>query len=267
MANRKKELKRKAIQTVKFLVKNSVNTYFVHYSCEDIDKTESYLSPRITSIAILHYASMRHISFSLHLSAEELGFSIKNINEHLDDIEKDMLIKFNEFLRVHLDNTFWIHWNMSYSTYGFEALAHRYKVLVNSNMVEIPTSNRYNLSELLSERYGTNYARDPKMPSLMKLNGGYDWKYLSGEDEILAFKAGEYNKLHQSIISKVKFFMEVLDKVSDNRLHTETNKFKFYLDKLYRKTWVQLLGIIGIFISSITEISNFVKFLQRFLCK
>jgi hypothetical protein len=186
------------------------------------------------------------MSFSMHLSAEEMKISRYNIENKYDDIEKDMLNKFVSFLQKHYDNTFWIHWNMTNINYGFEALAHRYKILTNTDMPHIPVLNRFNLSNLLKKKYGTKYAKDPKLLNLMVLNGGRDRQFLTGSEEVTAYKANEFVKLHNSTMCKVYFFRDVFNKAQANKLHTKTNQLMYKINKLYQNPFVQIIGIIGI---------------------
>ena len=186
-------------------------------------------------------------SFSMHLSAEELEIQRSDIGDNYDKIEINMLSKFVEFLNKNIENTYWVHWNMTNINYGFEAIKHRYKILVKSEMPDIPELNRFNLSNLLKKKYGPKYADDPKLLNLMILNGGKDRNFLSGEEEVRAYKANEFVKLHNSTMCKVYFFRDVFNKAYNNKLRTKTNQFRYRVNEIYQNPIVQIIGIIGVF--------------------
>ena len=236
--------------------KNKQNTFFIHYSCQSLGDNNEGLSPRITSIAVLHCASSQMRSFSMHLSAEELGIGKVNISLNYDKIEKNLLEHFAKFVKDSGNNSYWVHWNMSNINFGFEAIEHRYKVLTKKDMVHIPEINRFNLSTLLKKKYGNKYADDPKMIKLMEMNGGKHRSVLSGEEEVRAFKAAEFVKMHNSTMSKVYFFNDSFNKALNNNLITRTNQFRYKINQLYQNPFVQLLSIIGVFVSLISLFEN-----------
>lgn len=96
---------------IKEVKRTPQNFYIIHYSCQSLNDDNDGLSPRITSIAILHLSTDQTVSFSIHAIAEELGIGRDNIHQRLDDIELALLCKFNDFVRDRRDR-YWIHWNM-----------------------------------------------------------------------------------------------------------------------------------------------------------
>ena len=261
MKSKRKTNRKAANELISKLQNSRNNTYFIHYSCQNFDDSKDSLSPRITSIAILHYQSGQMFSFSIHLSAEQLQIKPEDIESNLDIIEKDMLCKLNNFISSHVNNIYWVHWNMKDIYYGFEALEHRYIVLNQQPMVHIPEENRFNLSDILSNKYG-NFAKDPRMENLMRLNSkdkGVHRNFLSGEDEATAFQAKQYRQMHNSTMCKVRFFRNVLDKAYDNELRTETNQFRYFVNELYKNPFMQLLSIIGIIGSVVSLVIQIIK--------
>ena len=221
--------------------------YFIHYSCQNLsDENEAY-SPRITSIAVLHMLSSQMHSFSIHLIAEEMHIQRENIFEEYDDIERNMLEKYFNFISNRKEDSIWIHWNMTNINYGFETLEHRFKVLTGKDPIHIDEHNKFNLSYILKRRYGSNYAKDPKMLNLMLLNNREkDRNFLSGEEEVRAYKAKEFIKLHNSTMCKVYFFRDVYNKLRVNRLKTETNKLRYKINNISQNPIVQIVGLVGI---------------------
>ena len=113
---------------IKEIRRHPENFYIVHYSCQSLYDDNQDLSPRITSIAITHYASEQTISFSTHAIAEELDIPREMVRDRFDDVERKLLNDFYEFIRDRRDK-YWVHWNMRNLTFGFEHLEHRYRVL------------------------------------------------------------------------------------------------------------------------------------------
>ena len=160
------------------------------------DNNENY-SPRITSIAVLHIGSDVMHSFSMHLVAETMRIDRAEIHNHYDVIEARMLQDFYDFIGSN-GNSFWLHWDMSNINYGFEALIHRFRVLTGKMPPRIEDSRKFNLSSLILEKYGKNCVDHPRMTKLMELNGGVHRDFLTGAEEVAAFEAQEYIKLHNS---------------------------------------------------------------------
>jgi hypothetical protein len=111
--------------------KNPDQFYIIHYSSQSLyDEGTEGLSPRITSIVVMHFATRQTVSFSVHAAADLMGISREDVAFRYDDIEKKMLADFFGFLRDRLDRN-WIHWNMRNLTFGFEHLEHRSRRLGN----------------------------------------------------------------------------------------------------------------------------------------
>jgi hypothetical protein len=99
---------------------------------------------------------------------------------------------------------------------------------------------------MLKRRYGSNYAKDPKMKNLMEQNGGLHRNFLTGSEEVTAFKANEFVKMHNSTMCKVYFFRSVFNKMNTNTLRTNTNQFRYKINGIYQNPIVQLVGIVGV---------------------
>lgn len=184
-------------------------------------------------------------SFSIHLIAEKLNINRDEIFDRYEEIEREMLSEFFDFVGQRIDNSIWIHWNMSNINYGFEALEHRYTILTNEESKHINENNKYNLSRILKKKFGNDYVKDPKMKSLMQLNGGLHRDFLNGQEEVSAFKAKEFLKLHKSTMCKVYFFNEVYENLIKNKLRTDKNGFKYKVSTLSQNPIVQIISIIG----------------------
>jgi hypothetical protein len=111
---------------LKTVEKNPDRFYIIHYSSQSLyDEGVDGLSPRITSIVVMNYATKQTVSFALYAVAETLGIAKEGVADHYDEIEKVLLARFNAFVRNKRER-WWVHWNMRNLTYGSEHLEHRY---------------------------------------------------------------------------------------------------------------------------------------------
>lgn len=217
---------------VREIKKAPQNFFLIHYSCQSLYDDNEALSPRITSIAITHYATGQAVSFSTHAIAEELRIAREDVMEKFDAIELELLNGFYRFIRDRRDK-YWVHWNMRNLTYGFEHLEHRYRALGGADATVIPVERRLNLNDLLSDRYGADYASHPKMKSLMELNGGIPRHFLEGREEIQAFENKDFIRMHNSTLSKVGFLNSTIKKMANGKLKTASKGFGVMLDRIF----------------------------------
>ena len=218
--------------------------YIIHYSCQSLYDDNEALSPRITSIAIAHYATEQTVSFSTHSVAEELRIPREEVRDRFDEVEKKLLTDFYSFIRDRRDK-YWVHWNMRNLTYGFEHLEHRYRVLGCNDASVIPVERRLNLNDMLADRYGSDYAAHPKLKSLMELNGGVHRHFLTGEEEVQAFQNNEFIRMHNSTLSKVGFFQSTLRKLAKGKLHTASRGIGAALDRIFEHRLAKVIGTFG----------------------
>lgn len=66
-------------------------TLIIHYSCESFYDIKDGRTPRITSIAVRHFASGNTDSFSIHKSAELGKIPLTEITQNYDQLERTML--------------------------------------------------------------------------------------------------------------------------------------------------------------------------------
>ncbi len=237
-------------QFIKAIKNNPQNFYIIHYSCQSLNDDNEGLSPRITSIGITHFSTEQTVSFSTHSIAEELHISREFVRDRFDEVEFQLLTRFFEFVRDRRDKN-WVHWNMRNLTYGFEHLEHRFSALGGKNAPVIPVERRVNLNDILSDRYGANYANHPKMLSLMELNGGMHRDFLTGAQEVEAFQANEFIKMHKSTLFKLGFFYNVIRNMLSGHLKTKSRGFGVMLDKIFD-------GRFSKFVAFITGIITFI---------
>jgi hypothetical protein len=76
----------------KSVVKEPEQFYIIHYSSQSLYDVDSEgHSPRITSIAAMHFATRQTTSFSVHAVADLLKIGKDEIESRYNDIEKEML--------------------------------------------------------------------------------------------------------------------------------------------------------------------------------
>lgn len=228
------------------LLKNEIGKLLIiHYSCQSLDDDNQGYSPRITSIAIQNVDSEVTKSYSIHLIAEEEKIPRDEIDAKYDALEKKMLEQFYEFVGQYT-NYNWLHWNMDNVSYGFEAIAHRYKILSSNDAPNIPDSKRFNLSFLVLEIYGENCVDHPRMQKLMEINGGVHRDFLSGKDEATAFVNKEYFKLHKSTLCKVDWFRKIFMQILQNKLKTQRSNWPNKLNNFVESTSVKCLSFVAV---------------------
>lgn len=234
--------------TLKKLHENEQSLFIIHYSCENLNDNNENYSPRITSIAVLHVGSSTMHSFSIHLIAEVNKISRKDIHDHYDNLEKEMLGQFFAFISDN-DGSFWLHWNMSNINYGFEALIHRYKVLSGIDGKRIPDSKKFNLSSLILSVYGKECVEHPRMASFMKLNDGEHRDNLAGKEEVNAFADKEYVKLHKSTMSKAYWFQHMYYLLQKNRVNVHNKNWGNKVNTFLERPTVKALSFIAVLFS------------------
>lgn len=187
-------------------------------------------------------------SFSIHLIAEIKKIPRENIHEHYDTLENEMLEQFFSFVSEN-DNGLWLHWNMSNINYGFEALIHRYKVLSGKDGKRIPDSKKFNLSSLIISVYGKNCVEHPRMASFMKLNDGEHRDNLTGKEEVDAFAAKEYVKLHKSTMSKVYWFQHMYYLLQKNKIQVHNKNWGNKVNTFLEHPTIKALGFVAVLFS------------------
>lgn len=193
----------------------------IHYSCESFYDIKDGRTPRVTSIAVRNLKTAQTESFSIHKIAERRGVEILSIPERYDELEKEMLDDFFEFLKRRQTSHF-IHWNMRDGNYGFSAIEHRYQVLGGEPFV-VPDDKKFDLARALVALFGRHYVShgdSGRFHELIKLNNMTSRGALTGKEEADAFDCGEYVILHQSTLRKVDCMANIVERTVDGALMT-----------------------------------------------
>lgn len=254
-AIRRIQKRKKALSTVSELMTHPESVVVIHYSCESFYDRPDGSSPRITSIAVRNLATGQTVSFSIHQMAERQKVSRAELEQNYDHLEKLMLDEFYEYVRGHLTHK-WLHWNMRDINYGFQAIAHRYRVL-GGQPTEIHESNLVDLARLIAAIYGIGYIGHPRLEKLVEKNKISSKDFLTGANEAIAFDNQEYVKLHQSTLRKVDILANILERADNNSLKTNSTWKDLYGDypeaigEFLKEHW--LISIIA-FISAVIGI-------------
>jgi hypothetical protein len=217
---------KKAKETICGLYDYSNNSILIHYSCESFYIIKDGRTPRVTSIAVRFLNSSQTISFSIHKIAELNKIQHSEITNRYDELEKQMLKDFYDFVREY--KTFrWLHWNMRDINFGFEAIKHR-AIVLGIETYDISDENKYDFSRLLKEKYGKEYANHPRLQFIINLNSISPKNWLDGEEEAIAFENKEYVKLHQSTLAKVHVMENILKLTAEESLKTKSKFIDIY---------------------------------------
>src|SRR5262249_18383143 len=150
---------REARETLARLLGHPAAVYVLHYACQSFDQPGGRGSPRVTAIAARNVGTGETVTFSINTEIELARLAPVEALLRLDGLERSMLDRFFEFLRINRAMRF-VHWKMRDATYGFAAIEHRYTVL-GGTPLSIPESQKTDLARLLVDIYGTHYVSRP----------------------------------------------------------------------------------------------------------
>lgn len=218
--------RREGQSTLGHLMLHKSKIRIVHYSCESF----SSRAPRITSISVYDFDSKQIESFSIHLSAQEIGRSCVSLMEdEVDELEKHLLKKFFMYVRAN-KSCKWVHWKMKDLAFGFKALELRFRAL-KGRPTKIQNENKYDLSEILKLIYSSNYETNGDIGKLLSLARRNGWKLkraLPGIDEAKAFDEKEYQLLHHSTQQKVEGLAFILEAAKQDKLKVAARFYQIY---------------------------------------
>ena len=174
-----------------------------------------------------------------------------------------MLDAFYRFVESHIKHK-WVHWNMRDVNYGFQAIAHRYGVLLGEP-IEIPEENLINLADLLPDIYGENYIGHRHPEQLTNKNQITRKDFLTGGQEADAFENKEYVKLHQSTLRKVDVIAKIAERANYGTLKTDAKLRDIYggygpaAAEFVKENWVAVIAfaVIGVLGTAVTVLQLF----------
>jgi hypothetical protein len=215
--------KKSAINTFELFLNNPSESLVIHYSRQNLEDNESGMAtPRVIAIIVKSLDGKLSECFAIHHEAEKAKIVWDEITNYYDFLEERLIKGFVTFVKTHR-NYNWLHWDMNDVHFSFEAIEHRYKVLVDENgkdFVNIPLDKRVNLNQLLKQIYGDNYENEPQFDNLLKSNNNGVLKngYLTLSQEANAFKDLNFSKILESLRCKVNFLLEIINKTPSKQL-------------------------------------------------
>ena len=240
------------------LKKSNNKTLIIHYSCESFFNLQGR-TPRITSICVKNRGNNITKTFSIHLQAQFNKKDLCCITESENDsLEKQMLKEFFDFVKKHSTYN-WVHWNMINSSYGFEAISNRFRIL-GGNSKEIEDQFKIDLPEILGLLYTYEFEKHKPKGQLLNLafrNKISDRDALIGKDEAKSFEDREFLKLHMSTCRKVDIIDRMLTLEEKKKLKVNSGVIKIYglsplgIFEIVRNNWLLfllwtiLIGILG----------------------
>lgn len=235
---------------------NPSQALVIHYSRQNLMDNESGIAtPRIIAIMVKSIDGKQNHCFAIHHEAEKAKIILENITTYYEQLEERLLRSFNSFVKNNRDCK-WVHWDMNDVHFGFEAIKHRYCVLIDQDgkdFQEIQNHNRINLNVLLKEIYGGNYEKEPQLENLMKTNNGGAAKsgHLTLEDEAQAFKNLNFPSILESLRCKVNFLLEVIDKTISGNLKVS---IRYFVNKVRAFVTHPITATIAIFLTLLSII-------------
>lgn len=191
----------------------------IHYSCESFYDKAGY-TPRITCIGILNRENNESVVFSIHLQAQILHKDVNTLSiEDMDVVEKAMLDEFSTYVRNH-SSYVWVHWNMRSSSFGFQAISNRYRIL-GGEIIIIPDNNKLDLPQIFGKLYTYTFEAhkpDGQLLNLSRRNKISTKDALPGKEEAKAFEDKHYLILQMSTMRKVEMIDRLLTAQENNTL-------------------------------------------------
>lgn len=212
-------MKDTAVQLLRSMIDNPTEALIIHYSRQNLnDNEQGMATPRIIAIMVKSLDGIITNCFAIHHEAEKARIIRESITDYYDLLEGKLLISFNNFVKDNIGRK-WIHWDMNDVHFSFEAIKHRYEVLVDEKgegFVDVPNKDRINLNQLIKSVYGANYENEPQLDNLMRTNnkGNLKSDFLSLPGEAQAFKQLAFPAILESLRIKVNFLLEVVEKVA-----------------------------------------------------
>lgn len=240
-----KEIEKTLKQKVSTLEDGLSRIFIIHYSCESFLEVKQG-SPTIVSIAIKNLYSGQVQTFAL------CDF----------ETEQVMLEAYFQFLESNRDKLY-VHWNMTDTVYGFEAIRNRYQQLTGNIGVAIPGEQLFDLDDIVEKKYGKRYASHPKLLNLAQINHYSLLGFRSGKDEAELFKKSAFFENKLSTIRKAHVIANILEDLLSDRLLTDNRKFATIIRRIEENVTYKL---IAIFVTLATLASVFftaVNFLNK----
>ncbi len=254
-----------AVRQLRSLLDNPEQAVVIHYSRQNLNDNERGMAtPRIIAILIKSLDGVTTNCFAIHHEAEKARIILENIEDYYDLLEERLLVGFNSFVKQNPGRK-WMHWDMNDVHFSFEAIEHRYKVLVEDSgdgYVQVPDIDRINLNQLIKAIYSSNYEKDPQLDNLMRTNNSGQLRdgFLTLPQEAQAFKQLGFPSILESLRSKVNFLLDVIEKAANNSLkvgkRNRMNRLRAFIIHPITATISLLLTLISLIVKIISVIGK-----------
>ena len=182
--------------------------YAIHYACEGFYQTLDH-PPEVSAVSIRQLPSGEAVTFS------------RTDDPNSETAEQNVLVRLFDWLGDHPDARL-IHWNMSKTDFGFTALDNRFfHVLGRTAPTRHAQDRLFNLDELVKYRHGTEYAQNPRLPTLVSLNGLATRYSLSGPEQADRFRDGKHADLARCTDERAHHIGQLAVLFVEGRLQTE----------------------------------------------
>ena len=256
--------KKTAIATFELFLNNPSESLVIHYSRQDLEDNESGMAtPRIIAIIVKSLDGKFNECFAIHHEAEKAKIVSDEITNYYDLLEERLIKSFVSFVKTHR-NYNWLHWDMNDVHFSFEAIEHRYKVLIDENgkdFINVPLDKRFNINQLLQCIYGNNYENEPQLDNLIKSNnkGVLKNSYLTLNQEAMAFKDLNFSKILESLKCKVNFLLEIINRISNRQLCVSKRNFINRLGNFITHPVTATIACISTILGAILAIFTILK--------
>jgi hypothetical protein len=188
--------------------------YTVHYACQNL--TEVKEGPaQVYCVAFWDVNSGATTAFS--------SSTVGDAETLPEERERLILAGALRFMRER-NGARWVHWKMSRPEYGFDALSDRLRWVGGSEALTAPpVDRRYDMDAIVADRYGRDYAPHPRLSNLIARNGLVTRNARWGAGEPALAADGQHLAIQQSTTEKVHLLAELLDRLLQGRLQTETS--------------------------------------------
>lgn len=193
------------------------NHYIIHYSCSDLHQNPGLMRAHINSIVLKDFQTGSEFVFDLVNISKSMNVVLSIQNEI--DVEKELLKRYNDFIKTH-KNSFFVHWQMRNTSFGFQAIENRIQHLLCIVPEIIDKDKKIDLMRVLYDIYGDGFSVHPIMIDMAKLNNLYDHRFLTGDIEAKEFFNQNYSAVTRSTIRKVSIFSEFVRLIYKNKLKT-----------------------------------------------
>jgi len=227
-SNKRIEERNKALEVVSDLKRNINSVIVIHYSCQSF--YQQAVLPRVTAICVKNKFNGSSSTFSISLQGQIRGMDVLNLtDDDFNSLEREMLDEFYAYVSAFRTHK-WVHWNMRNATYGFDAIANRYRVL-GGIPVNIEQQFRYDLNNLMYGLYTKKFEDNQPNGHLLNLahsNSITRTNALTGAGEADAFDEQQYQALSMSTIRKVEIITQILEYTVNGELKVKTPDIEIY---------------------------------------